>query len=148
MPSPRPRQFARFYYPQITIHYPLLFLLLVAGCNRNAGPARYDLTGTITYEGKPVPVGYILFAPDKSKGNDGPGTDAEIKDGVYKTRPKEGVIGGPHIATVSAFDGKIQQQGPVLSPIRTPLFLNVPVSVDLPKENAAYDIVVPVTAKK
>ena len=44
--------------------------------------------------------GFIVFAPDKSKGNDGPGANAEIKDGAYRTRPKEGTIGGPHVATI------------------------------------------------
>ena len=51
----------------------MIGLLLFIGCNRDTGPARYDLKGSITYAGKPVPAGYILFAPDKSKGNDGPG---------------------------------------------------------------------------
>ena len=122
--------------------------LAVLGCNRNTGPARYDLTGTITYAGKPVSAGYILFAPDKSKGNDGPGADAEIKDGVYRTRPGKGTIGGPHTATVSGFDGKPPQQDPVVNPMGTPLFTNVPIAVDLPRQTATHDLVIPVQKGK
>ena len=127
-----------------------VFVVFVAafGCHRNAGPARYDLTGTITYAGKPVPAGYILFAPDKSKGNDGPGADAEIKDGVYHTRLKQGTVGGPHVATISGFDGKPSGQGPDVNPMGKPLFANVQINVDLPKQAATYDLAVPAQKAK
>ena len=121
----------------------LLCLFVSIGCNRNLGPVRYDLTGKITYGGKPVPAGYILFSPDKSKGNDGPGADAEIKNGVYKVRTKEGTIGGPHIATVSGFDGVSQKKGLTANPMGLPIFQNIQVRVDLPKKSTTYDIVVP-----
>jgi hypothetical protein len=123
-------------------------LFAVLGCNRNSGPARYDLTGRITYDGKPVPAGYILFAPDKSKGNDGPGADAEIKDGVYRTRPGQGTVGGPHIITVNGFDGKPVGQGPIVNPMGNALFTNVQISADLPKASADHDIVIPAAKGK
>lgn len=123
-------------------------LVLLSGCGRNNGPARYDLTGKITCEGKPILAGYIVFIPDKSKGNDGPGAGAEIHDGVYKTRPNEGVVGGPHIAKVSAFDGKPVREGPTLNLLGTKLFLNAPVAANLPKEVAVHDIDVPLAATK
>jgi hypothetical protein len=148
MLKPRSRHSALHHFLVFAFCYPLICPLLLTGCNRNAGPPRFGLTGKITCAGKPVPAGYILFVPDKSKGNDGPGASAEIKDGVYKIRPNEGVIGGPHTAKVSGFDGKPVQQGPVLNPMGSTLFLNAPVDIELPKEDASYDIVVPVTAKK
>ena len=119
-----------------------------AGCGKATGPARYDLKGSITYAGKPVAAGYILFAPDKSKGNDGPGAAAEIKDGVYHTRPKEGTIGGPHVATISGFDGKPSGVGPGVNPMGKPLFPSVQISMDLPKEAATHDIAIPTTPEK
>jgi hypothetical protein len=124
------------------------FLVLLNGCGRNGGPARYDLTGKITCDGKSIRAGYIVFVPDKSKGNDGPGAGAEIHDGVYKTRPNDGVVGGPHIAKVSAFDGKAIQVGPTLNLLGTKIFLNAPVAVSLPKEATTYDIDVPLAATK
>ncbi len=123
-------------------------LFLLSGCNRTAGPVRYDLSGKVSCAGKPVPAGYILFVPDGSRGNDGPGATADIKDGVYKTRPHEGVIGGPHVAKVSGFDGKPVQQGPMINPMGTKLFLNAPVSIDLPKEASSCDIDVPSTSAR
>jgi hypothetical protein len=126
---------------------PLCCLLLLAGCGRNAGPARYDLTGKITYAGKPVPAGYIVFAPDKTKGNDGPGADAQIKDGVYTVRAKEGTVGGPHIAVINGFDGVSFQKKLTDNPMGLPIFSNARVSVELPKTPTEYDIVVPVNKK-
>jgi hypothetical protein len=121
----------------------LAMLLVLPGCGRDAGPARYDLSGSITYAGKPVPSGYIVFAPDVSKGNNGPGADAEIKDGVYKVRAKEGTVGGPHIATINGFDGVGFQKGLTSNPMGLPTFSDVQISVDLPKETSKYDIAIP-----
>lgn len=117
---------------------------LTAGCGRTTGPARYDLSGSITYDGKPVPAGSIVFAPDTSKGNDGPGASADIKDGKYRLVSGRGTIGGPHVARISGFDGKPIQDGPIINPMGKPLFANVQISVDLPKQAATHNIDVPV----
>lgn len=126
----------------------LAMVAFLVGCNRTTGPARYDVSGAVTFDGKPVPTGSIIFAPDTSKGNDGPGASAEIKDGVYRTRAGQGTIGGPHVATVSGFDGVPYQSGPMTNPMGKPLFTNVQISVDLPKQTAMQDIVVPVARAK
>lgn len=126
----------------------LAMIAFSVGCNRTTGPARYEVSGSITYEGKPVPAGSIIFAPDKSKGNDGPGASAEIKDGVYRTRAGQGSVGGPHVATVSGFDGVPYQSGPMTNPMGKPLFTNVQINLDLPKQTATQDIVVPVQTGK
>ena len=117
------------------------------GCNRDSGPARYDLTGTITYDGKPVPAGYILFAPDTYQGNDGPGASASIKDGVYRVRSGEGTVGGPHSATINGFDDVSFQQGLTSNPMGKPLFLNVEIAVDVPKQDATHDFAIPAQKK-
>ncbi len=54
----------------------------VAGCGKK-GPARYRVSGSVTYKGKPVPVGAIQFTPDVSKGNTSPSAFAAIKDRRY-----------------------------------------------------------------
>ena len=115
------------------------FLLMSFGCSRNSGPERYDLSGSITFDGKPVPAGYIMLAPDKSKGNEGPGTSAEIKDGLYRTRPHEGTVGGPHIATINGFDGVVTPNNLV----GKRFFPTIQIAVDLPRESSTYDLVVP-----
>ena len=60
--------------------------IVCAGCGDD-GAARYDMTGAVTFDGKPVPKGYVRFAPDKDAGASGPGASATILDGVYKTLP-------------------------------------------------------------
>jgi hypothetical protein len=118
-------------------------MLLAMGCSRkNTG--RYDLSGAVSFKGQPVPTGSIIFAPDVSKGNSGPGSTAEIKDGVYRTLPGRGTIGGPHIATISGFDGKSYRKGGDEYPSGNKLFPMTEVRIDLPKEPAKYDFILPV----
>ena len=122
-------------------------LLALFGCGSKAGPARFDLSGKVTYDGKPVPCGYIVFAPDVAAGNKGPGTQANICDGQYKTAPGQGTGGGPHVAKISGFDGKAFEtvHGGVRqpNPLGKPLFLNVQLKIDIPKRAAVQDLEVP-----
>jgi hypothetical protein len=122
-----------------------VMVTVLMGCGRSHGPARYDLSGTVTYDNKPVPGGFIVFAPDASQGNLGPGTTATIDRGKYHTRPGQGTIGGPHIATISATDSdldKIRKARGATKP--KTLFSNIQMTADLPKEPAQHDFVVPV----
>ena len=80
-------------------------LLSAAGCGGNSGPARYDVSGTVEFGGKPVPAGEVILQPDGSQGNAGPGSLALIKDGRYQTAPGKGVVGGPYLVTIMGFDG-------------------------------------------
>jgi len=124
-------------------------LVVLAGCGSGSGPARFDLSGTVTYDGKPVPAGYIVFNPDAAAGNSGPGTSADIRDGRYSTMSGRGTIGGPHVATVNGFDGVAFQtfDGPngqaMPHPMGKPLFASAAIKADLPKQTAVYDFVVP-----
>ena len=118
-----------------------------AGCGRNAGPPRYDLSGSVTYDGKPVPCGSIVFAPDISHGNEGPGAIAPITNGVYSTRPGYGTVGGPHVATLSGYETAEVQGGPLDNPIGKTLFTNVSITADLPRRPATHDFAVPTTGK-
>lgn len=135
--------------PHWSIYFSILaMLVLVAGCGRTTGPICYEVSGAVTYEGQPVPAGYILFAPDKAKGNDGPGVNAEIKDGMYRTPAGQGVIGGPHIATLCGYDGKAFKAGPISNPMGKPLFTGIQVNIDLPKQKTTHDFAVPIRKSK
>jgi hypothetical protein len=123
-------------------------LLGAAGCGSDGGPTRYDLSGKVTYGSQPVPAGYIVFAPDTSQGNTGPGAQADIKDGRYQTPPGQGTVGGPHRLTISGFDGRAFQDGPVENPMGKPLFATYQLTADLPKESTSRDLQVPVGGKK
>jgi hypothetical protein len=110
----------------------------LAGCGEQ-GPPRYDLSGAVTWEGQPVPRGYIVFTPDNAAGNVGPGTQADIVDGRYQTAKGEGTIGGPHTVTISGSDGQPYQDGPVTNPNGRTLFSDLKQTVDLPKSAGERD---------
>lgn len=82
----------------------LAVLLITSGCGSPAS-ASYEVSGTVTYDGKPIPRGNIVFTPDSKAGNTGPGTVAEIKDGKFETPDGKGVVGGKYILLVTGYDG-------------------------------------------
>lgn len=118
--------------------------LAIAGCSSSdEGPTKYQLSGKVTFQGKPVPKGQITFAPDNASGNRGPGSGAPIVDGHFETPPGKGQIGGAHQVRVVGYDGvPTSMEGETL-PDGTPLFPPYETVIDLPKEDGTYDIKVP-----
>jgi hypothetical protein len=49
------------YQPRLTL-VAVVLLVLVAGCG-SSGPKLYSVSGTVTYNGQPLPDGDIIFAP-------------------------------------------------------------------------------------
>ncbi len=121
----------------------LLFLgaltpLFALGCG-DSGPPRFRISGTVTYEGKPVPTGSIVFQPDAARNNSGPNGSATIKDGVFDTRVDgQGFSGGPQIVIVQAFDGT--NIDPDYNPHGLSLGSGYTESHDLPDGDAVLDI--------
>ncbi|VAX39287.1 hypothetical protein MNBD_PLANCTO02-1497 [hydrothermal vent metagenome] len=128
----------------------LLLILMVRGCGSEVkGPTRYHVSGTVTFDGKPVPFGYVRFTPDDTQGNGGPQGIATIRDGKYDTA-KEGkaTIGGPHKVQIYGISKEAEHAGeddPAL--LLPPLFPGYTTDIDLPKENTTHDFVVPVSKK-
>lgn len=117
--------------------------LLASGCGDGAPPA-WDVSGTVTFNGKPVPAGRIYFNPDFSKGNDGPQGYADIRDGAFDTRKGgKGGCGGPTIAVIEGFDG-----GDGVDPkfLGNRLFLEFQVPIELAKAHSTKDFEVPASA--
>ena len=111
-----------------------------AGCG-NQGVPRYNLSGTVTFQGKPVPAGRIIFEPDVRKGNDGPQGYSDIKDGKYGTdRFGKGAVAGPLIVTIIGTTGENASEANMLG---QPLFPRYKTTIDLPKEAIEYDFEVP-----
>jgi hypothetical protein len=83
-------------------------LLVAAGCSKG-GVKKAQLSGKVTFNGKPVPAGYISFAAET-----GPVRVAQIKDGVYDTAQEAdpGVIPGLSTVRIAGFDGKPQPYYP------------------------------------
>lgn len=60
--------------------------LSLAGCGGgNDGPERFAVSGRITFEGQPVPMGFIKFTPETSQGNFGPGAGRHRKRNLFDT---------------------------------------------------------------
>jgi hypothetical protein len=108
----------------------------IAGCGGNDGPPRYQVTGSVTYDGQPVPGGRVLFTPDR--GNTGPASVAEIVEGKYETRSEKGVIGGPHSVTIYGTDGTVATEQH-----DNTLFSDYTQAVELPSGDSTMNFEIP-----
>lgn len=121
--------------------------LLCVGCQGGDSTTRYDVAGTVTFDGKPVAAGVILFTPDAAKNNRGPTGFAKIKDGKYDTRQDgKGTVGGPHTVAISGADGVPLPQQEL--PDGRPLFTDYQTAVDLPNAATTHDFEVPASARR
>jgi hypothetical protein len=73
---------------------------LLGGCG-DRGPERAILSGTVTYKGKPVAEGTILFTPVAK--SQVPSAGASIADGRYKADVHGGVPVGTHRIVIEAY---------------------------------------------
>jgi hypothetical protein len=122
----------------------LVIWLLVglSGCH-DGKTDEYQVSGTVTFGGKLVPAGVVLFTPDGSRQNRGPAGYAKIKDGKYDTAVDgQGTVGGPHLVRINGLDGHPRPE----SPDGTSIFTDYSVQVDLPKANTTHDFDVPASA--
>jgi hypothetical protein len=77
-------------------------LVLAAGCS-SGGAKKSQLSGKVTFKGKPVPAGFITFQADQGQVQSAP-----IKDGIYDTSqgPNPGIFPGSTTVRITGFDGK------------------------------------------
>jgi len=73
----------------------------LTGCGKDRGPERVVVSGTVTYNGKPIPEGNIRFMPVATSAV--PMAGAEIKDGEYKVDGRGGVPVGTHKIEIEAY---------------------------------------------
>lgn len=123
----------------------LPFAMLFSGCGGADGPSRYEVSGAVTFQGKPVPSGEIVFEPDGSKGNKGPGSVTRIKNGKFQTEKDKGVVGGPYIVRIIGFDGVVVHEE---ASDGSPLFPPYETTVEFPKEDTVKDFDVPLARSK
>jgi hypothetical protein len=109
---------------------------LLAGCG--GGEQLHDVSGTITFEGKPIPKGLIFFDPDSSKGTTGTQGFANIEAGRYDTAVAgkgKGIRGGAYTIRISGFDGVV---GPE-APFGKFLFPEHQLTKELPAQKQTFD---------
>ena len=128
----------------------ILCAMLSAGC----GPTtvhRYEITGTVTYQGRPVEYGSVSFDPLAGATTDTAprgigGGFAHIREGRYDTAAAgRGHIGGPHRVIVLGLSGTSPPRSDHTADFaNTPqLFKPYEFTVDLPKHSGHFDIDVP-----
>jgi hypothetical protein len=88
---------------------------LVLGCSKKTGMPTAPVVGKVTYRGKPVPTGTVMFTPDE-----GPAATGNIApDGTYRLttyREGDGAVIGRHKVTITA----LQDMGNLLPEQRSP----------------------------
>jgi hypothetical protein len=76
-----------------------------AGCGDDGLGERYKVTGTVTYQGKPVSNGSIQFYPAGGAGADQRGATGVIKDGSYTLSTQgddDGAFPGDYLVAITA----------------------------------------------
>jgi len=109
---------------------------LFAGCSNKE--QLYDVSGTITYDGKPIPKGLIFFDPDTARGTPGTQGFANIEDGKFDTSvvgKGKGIRGGAYHIRILGFDGK---SGPD-APFGKGLFPEHETTKELAPEKQTFD---------
>jgi hypothetical protein len=124
-------------YPRLA----LSGLLLLSGCGGQTG--RFDVSGKVTFGGRPVPAGTVVFSPDMGAGNDGLQGIAEIRDGHFDTRAtRRGGPGGAVVVRIEGFDGQPSEERPYGKALFPPFQLKV----NLPRRDTSMDFDVPASA--
>lgn len=120
---------------------------LAIGCQSEVD--RQDVSGNVTFVGKPVAYGRIMFMPE-SKEKLAPTGEAEIVDGRYDTSLPggKGVILGPHRVRITAYeqrppDAPDDETLPSLS--EPPIVDGYVTKADLKPEGNDFDV--PASAK-
>src|SRR5689334_5180380 len=113
-------------------------LLLLAGCT--GGEPIYNVSGTVTFDGKPLPKGLIFFDPDPTKGTAGGQGFANILNGKYNTAEEGvGVRGGAYQIRVNGFDGVEANE----APFGQALFAEYTGTAELPEKDSTFDLEIP-----
>ena len=112
-----------------------LLFCMTTGCGSKQ--SNFKVSGTIKYDGQPVPEGEVHLRP--SQGNYGSGGFAIIKDGKYETIPKRGVEGGFYKLTFHGLGGDAIDEFGGGGDLFTPYV----VEVDFPKEDHVLNVDVP-----
>jgi hypothetical protein len=132
------------------------FAALMVGCLSGCGKKgdSYHVSGTVTFDGSPVPAGKIYFSPDNKKGNSGATGYANIVDGKYDTSAAGGkpTAGGAMIVRIEGFDPSSQagndKKDTSGEQLVKALFPTHQTAVELPKEKTTKDFDVPAAAAR
>src|SRR5262249_29746998 len=113
-------------------------LAVVPGCS--GGPARHDLSGKVTFDGRPIPAGVSWFGPGPAAENGGAQGGGEFRGGDFDTRKGgRGHSGGAYVVRIQGYDGTPANE----FPMGRPLFPEYRTRIELPRETTTRDFDVP-----
>jgi len=115
-------------------------LLMLIGCSDSG---LYEVSGKVTWGGKPVPAGWVIIEPDPAHGNTGPQSRAPIKDGVFRTQAGRGAIAGHVLISIEGFDGVYNPENAMGKAIFSPY----PTTAEFPRKTSTVDFDVPASHK-
>lgn len=128
------------------------FCLVAAGLMGCGGETvkLHNLSGTVTFDGKPVPAGNLMITPDGSKNNSGAAGVAVIKDGKFDTAAEggRGHQGGDVIIRIEGYETAGESKPDPELPdqmitVTTPLFSTYEMRTSIPSEDSTLNIDVP-----
>ncbi|MFI4873935.1 MAG: hypothetical protein ACIALR_01265 [Blastopirellula sp. JB062] len=125
----------------------LIATCFLVGCSTNTdGIMRYELSGDVTFQGKPVVNGQITLEPDAQQGNKGPASTAVIKDGKYQVERPRGLVGGAYVARLTGYGAPVEGGGADVN-YGPPLFENLEMRFKAPTENSTHSFDIPAEKK-
>lgn len=119
----------------------LVSFCTLVGCSGGNDANLVHVSGTVTFNGKPLPLGMIVFEPDPVKGNRGQQGHADIKDGKFDTRQSgKGVAVGAQVVRITGGDGVNPEP---FTPFGNMLFDEHTVQLDVTKDQTPLKLDIP-----
>jgi hypothetical protein len=117
----------------------------LAGCGSGEPFERFEVAGTVVYQGNPVEHGSIRLEPTDAGGEEAPTTYAKVEGGEFYIPKDEGPAAGTYNLYVSGFDhSKMDPNPPPHVPIETPeLFPTYQTQVEIPPPDGELEVEVP-----
>jgi hypothetical protein len=100
---------------------------------------RHAVSGTITFQGKPVPKGFVRLIPYSTQGTIGPGGGGPIVNGKFHAPASKGVVAGAYLIEIDGVDGVPAKEGGEELKDGKALFPMVRVEHVFPNEDSVWD---------
>ncbi len=124
-----------------------LALLVFSGCGSGTAVERNNVSGSATFDGKPIVYGSIQFIPQHGESEAAPTGSAVIENGKYTTSVDgQGIVGGPHEIRITAYPSKPAENEDETVEVAAvePLFVSYTIEAII--EPPTHDIAVPADA--
>lgn len=131
-------------FSRVLLSLSVVCIVVAAGC----GKAGNRVTGSVTFDGRPVPAGKVYFKPDGEAGNTGATGYADIVDGRYDTSAEgaRNVGTGAMIISVEGNEPQATGAGEDADVTSKVLFLGYEIRQDIASGDVTLDIAVPADA--